>query len=76
MDDKCWFKDHLDEIIKDYKGKFVTVLNGRIIAVGDDIEEIKEKIMALKRKKKIKGIPYTGKAAKDYAVIHLPPIPT
>ena len=76
MDDKCWFMDHLNEIIRDHKDKFVSVLNGKIIAVGDNIEEIKDKIMALKRNKKIKGIPYTGKAAKDYAVIHFPSIPT
>lgn len=75
MDDKQWFKDHLDDIIRDYDGQFVSVLNGKIIAVGNNIEEIRRKIMALKRKKKIKGTPYTGKAAEDYAVIHLPSIP-
>ena len=75
MNDKQWFKDHLKEIIRDHKGKYVSVLNGKIIAVGSNIDEIRKKIIALKQKKQIKGTPYTGKAAEDYAVIHLPSIP-
>ena len=65
MDDKQWFKDHLNDIMHKYNGKFVSVLDGKIIAVEDNIDDIRKKIMDLKKNKKIKGTPYTGKAAKD-----------
>ena len=70
---KEWFKKHIKELKEKYKGKLVSVLDGEIIAVGNDLDEIREIIMAKRKKGEIHGIPFTGKADNDIAVIHLPP---
>lgn len=72
MDDFRWFKKHLNEIREKYEGKLVSVLNGMIVAVGDNLEEIDEIITRKRLSGEIKGVPFTGRASEDIAVIHLP----
>ena len=74
MNDKKWFKAHLEDIKGKYKGKLVSVLNGEIIAVGDSLDDIRKIIIIKKRNGEIKGVPFTGKADDDIAVVHLPPV--
>lgn len=40
MDDKQWFMQHLKELRSKYESKLVAVLDGRIVAVSDDLEEL------------------------------------
>ena len=74
MDNKKWFKEHLEDIKRKYRGKLVSVLDGEIIAVGDSLDEIREIILTKKKNGEIKGVPFTGKADDDIAVVHLPPV--
>jgi hypothetical protein len=74
MDDKKWFREHLEAIKEKYQGKLVSVLNGEIVAVGDSLDDIRKIIFAKKKRGEIRGIPFTGKADDDIAVAHLPPV--
>ena len=74
MDDREWFTEHLDEIIAKHRGRLVSVLNGEIVAVGDDLEEICEVIMEKKRRGELKGAPFTGKASADISFRYCSPM--
>ena len=74
MDDKEWFESHLNELRKDYEGKLVAVLGGRVIAVGDDLEEVARDIEKQKKEGKISGVPFTGRVGDDIAAVHIPSI--
>jgi hypothetical protein len=57
MNDLEWFKELLFQLREKYESKLVTVLDGEIIAVGDDLEEVARIIERKKRSGEIKGIP-------------------
>ena len=54
-----WFKGHLAQLREKYESKLVAVLDGAIIAIGDDLEEVARIIERKKRTGEIKGTPYT-----------------
>ena len=74
MDDREWFRENLDDIISMHRGRLVSVLNGRIIAVGDDLDEIMRLSTGMKRRGELRGTPFTGKADRDIALAHYPPM--
>lgn len=74
MDDWKWFKEHLKELRAKYEGKLVAVLNEKVVAVGESLDEIGTEIVEKKRAKKLRGTPFIGKAAEDTAVVRIPSI--
>jgi len=72
MNDMEWFKEHLPQLREKHESKLVAVLDGEIIAVGDDLEEVARIIERKKRDGEIKGIPYTGRVGDDIAAVHIP----
>ena len=74
MNDMEWFKEHLPQLREKYESKPVAVLDGEIIAVGDDLEEVARIIERKKRDGEIKGIPYTGRVGDDIAAVHIPSV--
>jgi hypothetical protein len=71
MNDLEWFKEHLAQLREKYESKLVAVLDGAIIAIGDDLEEVAKIIERKKRTGEIKGIPYTGRVGDDIAAVHI-----
>lgn len=65
---------HLKELRSKYESKLVAVLDGRIVAVSDDLEELVRIIEEKKRSGEIRGAPYTGRVAKDMAAVHIPSV--
>ncbi|MGB2842727.1 MAG: DUF5678 domain-containing protein [Halobacteriota archaeon] len=57
-----------------YESKLVAVLDGAIIAIGDDLEEVARIIERKKRTGEIKGTPYTGRVGDDIAAVHVPSV--
>jgi|LGVF01.1.fsa_nt_gb hypothetical protein len=74
MNDMKWFKEHLAQLREKYESKLVAVLEGEIIAVGDDLEEVARIIERKKRSGEIKGTPYTGRVGDDIASVHIPSV--
>ncbi|RLG29305.1 hypothetical protein DRN97_12085 [Methanosarcinales archaeon] len=74
MNDLEWFKEHLAQLREKYASKLVAILNGEIIAVGDDLEEVARIIERKKRAGEIKGTPYTGRVGDDIAAVHIPSV--
>ena len=74
LDDKQWFREHLKELGREYESKLVAVLNGRVVAVGDDLEELARLIEKKKKSGEIRGAPYTGRVGKDIAAVHIPSV--
>lgn len=74
LDDKLWFREHLKELGRKYESKLVAVLNGRIIAVSDDLEELVKVIDKKRKSGEIRGAPYTGRVGKDVAAVHIPSV--
>ena len=74
MNDMEWFKEHLAQLREKYKSKLVAVLDGEIIAVGEDLEEIARIIERKKRSGEVKGTPYTGRVGDDIAAVHIPSV--
>jgi hypothetical protein len=68
MNDLDCFKELLAQREK-YKSKLVAVLDGKIIAVGEDLEEIASFIERKERSSEIKGTPYTGRRGDDILAI-------
>jgi len=42
--DTNWVNDNIDKLIEDYNGKYVSVMDGEVIASADTKEELKEKM--------------------------------
>ncbi|GAI90739.1 unnamed protein product [marine sediment metagenome] len=57
-----------------YESKLVAVLDGAIIAIDDDLEEVARIIERKKRTGEIKGTPYTGRVGDDIAAVHVPSV--
>ena len=74
MNDKKWFREHLAQLREKYESKLVSVLDGKIIAIGDDLEEVARIIEKKKRTGEIKGTPYTGRVGDDIAAVHIPSV--
>jgi len=74
MNDMEWFKGHLAQLREKYESKRVAVLDGAIIAIGDDLEEVARIIERKKRTGEIKGTPYTGRVGDDIAAVHIPSV--
>ncbi|MCK4476564.1 MAG: hypothetical protein KAU16_07535 [Methanophagales archaeon] len=74
MNDKKWFREHLAQLREKYESKLVSVLDGKIIAIGDDLEEVARIIERKKRTGEIKGTPYTGRVGDDIAAVHIPSV--
>ncbi|MGB2727340.1 MAG: DUF5678 domain-containing protein [Halobacteriota archaeon] len=74
MNDLEWFKGHLAQLREKYESKLVAVLDGAIIAIGDDLEEVARIIERKKRTGEIKGTPYTGRVGDDIAAVHIPSV--
>jgi hypothetical protein len=74
MDDAEWFKEHLDQLREKYESKFVAVLNGEIIAVGNNLEEVARIIEKKKKSSKSEGTPYTGRVGDDIAAVYIPSV--
>ncbi len=72
MDDKQWFREHLEELRSKYESKLVAVLDGRIVAIGGDQEELVRVIGKKKKSGEIQGTPYTGRVGRDIAAVHIP----
>jgi hypothetical protein len=74
MNDMEWFKEHLAQLREKYESKLVAVLNGEIIAVGNNLEEVAKIIEKKKKLGEIKGTPYTGRVGDDIAAVHIPSV--
>ncbi|MCK4736561.1 MAG: hypothetical protein KAT65_29175 [Methanophagales archaeon] len=74
MNDMEWFKEHLVQLREKYDSKLVAVLNGEIIAVGNDLEELARVIREKKKSGEIKGTPYTDRVGNDIAAVHIPSV--
>ena len=72
MNDHKWFEEHLEELKEKFDGKLVAVLNGNVIAVGDDLQEVAREIERLKESGKVQGTPFTGRVGDDVAAVHIP----
>jgi len=53
------------------ESKLVAVLDGELIAVGDDLEEVARIIERKKRSGEIKGTPYIGRVGNDISAVHI-----
>ena len=69
MNDLDCFKELLAQLREKYKSKLVAVLDGKIIAVGEDLEEIASFIERKERSSEITGTPYTGRRGDDILAI-------
>ena len=52
--DNHWLAKHLDEVCRDFPGRYLAVHRGQIVAVGDSYEEV----YRLARERGVSGFPF------------------
>ena len=51
--DETWIAEHFQELVEHYGGKYVGIVNRRVIAVGDGADEVAEKATDLVEHKRL-----------------------
>jgi uncharacterized protein YlzI (FlbEa/FlbD family) len=42
-DNNLWIVEHFSEMVEKYPGKFIAVVNGKLVAIGDSRAQVEEK---------------------------------
>lgn len=71
--DKIWFRHNIEKLEEQYKGQLIAILDEKVIAQADDLDEISDTIVELKKSGKIMGVPIIVRASKkNSAVVRIP----
>ena len=68
LEDARWFDEHLEEIRKDHEGKYIGVVEKKIIAVGSSLDEVLDLADELREKGVVDRLPFVAVANDTRAV--------
>ncbi len=49
--DDLWIVDHFSELVTNYAGKYIAVVDQKLVAVGDSGKEVEDKALAIQPQK-------------------------
>jgi hypothetical protein len=49
--DDLWIVDHFSELVTNYAGKYIAVVDQKLVAVGDSGKEVEDKALTIQPKK-------------------------